>query len=113
MAQKYFQSMPTYDQALEIQGKTSSVWYRFFVSLFQGQPSASETMITVGASPFIFTAPVGGWVIISGGTISAMSFARSLTTVIPAAENIIPLANGDQLTITYSVAPVVTFVPGF
>jgi hypothetical protein len=106
-----FQGMPTYDQQIIQQGNTSSIWYRFFVSLFQGQPTGPEVAIAVGASPFTYPAQVGGWLIISGGTISAVVFTRTTNTSIPVSASIVPVAAGDQVKITYSGLPTITFVP--
>ena len=111
LKQPFFLGVPTYDTPLTISDKTSSVWYRFWIGLFQGQPTQAESVVTVTASPFTYTAPVGGNALISGGTISAITLARTRVNNLGAGENVVPMSNGDQLTVTYSVKPTIVFMP--
>lgn len=102
---------PTYDQPITSKGQTSSVWYRYFQGLFLGTPPAAESVLTLGASPYAYTATGKGFVIIRSGTVSAVQFTRSSTTLTGQTSGIFPLSQGDTLTITYSVLPTVTWVP--
>jgi len=111
LRQPQFLTLPTYDQPLVIGGKTSSPWYRFWVGLLQEQPQGAEIPITVGPSPFTYTAPLGGNALISGGTISAIQLVRTMANNLGPGENVVPLSNGDQLIITYSVKPTIVFMP--
>lgn len=72
------------------------------------QPLAS---ITVGASPFSYTAMKDGYALISGGTVSAVSLTRHGTAVSTPTTGFIPTARGDVISVTYSAAPTMTFVP--
>jgi hypothetical protein len=106
-----YQVVPTFDQPLSIKGSTSSVWYRFFQGLYLGTPSAAEVTITAGASPFTYTALSKGFMIIRGGTVSAVQFTRSVTTLTGQTSGIFPLSNADQLTVTYTGIPTMVWVP--
>lgn len=68
--------------------------------------------VTVTASPFAYTAATRGALFVSGGTVSSISFKRGATTI-PAGivAGVVPVTNGDVVTITYIAAPTVNFVP--
>jgi hypothetical protein len=87
------------------------VWYRFFQGLYQGTPPSAESTLVVGASPWTYTAPVKGFVILKGGTVSAVTFTRSVTTVTGQTAGIFPMNQGDMLTVTYSGLPSMVWVP--
>ena len=106
-----YNTCPTNEQPLSVKGQTSSVWYRFLQGIFSGQPSASESSVSVGASPFSFTAPSGGFIILRGGTVSSVQFTRANTTLTGQTSGIFPLSQGDVLTVTYSGLPSMVFVP--
>lgn len=88
-------------------------------------PSANAvSSIVVGASPFTYTNTTNGSqnVVISGGTVTAISFARlgvsvalcTGGTTCTAATLVAPefeLAPGDSVTTTYSAAPTMTAIP--
>jgi hypothetical protein len=68
---------------------------------------------TVGASPATFTAPTSGMYVVSGGTVSAITLTRGVAAAVNLGSlggtyNVSP---GDILTVTYTAAPTVTFVP--
>ena len=77
LIQPLYLTIPTYDQTIVIANKTSSVWYRFFQGTFTGQPTGAEINIVLPGSPYTYTAPTAGMLIIAGGTISALSLNRS------------------------------------
>jgi hypothetical protein len=107
-----YSSQPTYEQPLVIKGQTSSVWYRYFTSLYKGTPPSSESTIAIGASPFPYQAPAKGFMIIRGGSVSAVQFTRAVTTLTGQTQGVFPLAQGDTLTITYTGGgPTLTWVP--
>lgn len=84
-----------------------------------GQNSASWggsspiAAITVGASPYAYTAPAAGMVVVSGGTVSAITLKRGAPAAISVGETsgIIPVSAGDIVSTTYSVLPTMSFVP--
>jgi hypothetical protein len=92
--------------------KTASVWYRYMQALDGGQPPASETVVTPTASPFIYSAPRGGFVIVQSGTVGSIQFSRSGAFYATGeTAGVFPVGQNDQLKITYSGVPKVTFVP--
>lgn len=75
----------------------------------RAQPVA---VITVGASPYSYTALFDGQVVVVGGTVSAIAIARQGTSVATGlTAGIFPLARLDVLTITHTGAPTATFLP--
>lgn len=69
--------------------------------------------ITVGASPFSYTAPAAGNVLIVGGTVSAVTLKRGSPSAVSvgATAGSVPVSAGDIVTVTYSGAPTMSFVP--
>lgn len=90
-------------------GFVTPVWQRFFGALI-GAPAAISA-ITVSASPTTFTASQRGTVGISGGTLTAVSLTRAATTIALGTTRSVTVANGDVVTVSYSVAPTISFVP--
>jgi hypothetical protein len=106
-----FQTCPAYEQPLTKSGSTQSVWYRFFQGLYQGTPPAAEMTVSVTASPFVYTATQKGFMIVRAGTVSAIQFTRTVTTLTGLTAGLFPLSQGDQLTVTYTGLPTLVFVP--
>lgn len=106
-------TVPNYEVPLNSgpQRQTHNSWYRFFQGVYQGQPPSNESTVSVGGSPFMFTAPSKGYVILNGGSVSAVQFTRSVTTLTGQTAGIFPLNQGDVLTVTYASLPTMTFVP--
>lgn len=72
---------------------------------------AAPTSITVGASPFTYTASAVGHVLING-TVTGLSLIRGTTTIaLPLTTPIVPVDNDDAVKVTYSSAPTMTWVP--
>lgn len=91
-------------------GFITTPWQRFFNALVSA-PAAFQT-ITVTSSPFTYVAGSNGSLTVSGGTVSGIDLTRSGTTLSTSLSGgIIPVANGDQVTVTYSVIPSVVFIP--
>ncbi len=75
-------------------------------------PGAAVTTETVGASPYVFTATVRGFMAVFGGTVSAISIGRGVSNVNAGLlSGIFPLSAGDTLTVTYTVVPTMYFLP--
>ncbi len=106
-------SLPNFNVPLEKQGITSKDWYFFWANLFIGLSPGDEVAVTVGASPYAYTAGVKGNVIVSGGTVSAIAFSRDGVTFYTTGQTagMFALNARDSLRITYTVLPTVTFVP--
>jgi hypothetical protein len=112
MAQQ-FNLLPNFGVALAKAGVTTKDWYLFWANLFSGLPPGNETALTIGASPYTYTAGVKGSLIVSGGTVSAIAFSRDGTTFYSTGQTagMFTLNARDSLRVTYTVLPTVTFVP--
>lgn len=87
-----------------IDGQNSAAW----------GASGAIAAITVGASPFSYTAPAAGTVTIESGTVSAVTLKRGTPAAISvgsATGLLVPVSAGDVVATTYSVAPTMNFVP--
>lgn len=85
------------------------VWLRFFNNLVGS--SLPIVPIAATGSPFSYTASARGSVAISSGTVSGITLKRASATI-QVSPTTIPVMNGDIVTVTYSVAPVMSFIPG-
>ena len=75
--------------------------------------NATQVVPTVGASPWSYTAPAVGNVIVQAGTVSAITITHlgGSAVNVGVTAGVIPVIAGDKVTITYTVAPTVTFMP--
>jgi hypothetical protein len=74
------------------------------------QPVAA---ITPTGSVFTYTAPAWGVVVINGGAVTVIAIKRQGTSITTGlTDAVIPLARFDQVLVTYTVAPTMTFIPG-
>ena len=83
-------------------------------SMLPDSPAAAQPVqsITVGASPFSYTAAFSGSVTVTAGTVSLISIVRQGTTVATGVTTgIFPAARGDVVQVTYTVAPTMKFLP--
>ncbi len=107
-----YRTVPTFTQRLTARdGSTSTPWYRLLQGLHTGAPPAAESTVTVSGSPFCYAAPSGGFAIVTGGSVSPITFTRASQHNTNQTSGVFPLSQGDVLTITSSVAPNVIFVP--
>jgi hypothetical protein len=68
--------------------------------------------IAVGASPFTYTAPYPMAVVLSGGTVSLVSYRRGASLVaLGLLSGIVELNTGDSLQVTYLTTPTMTAIP--
>lgn len=81
-----------------------------YLQQFTQAPAAAITNV-VSVSPYIFVAREPGNLIISGGTISSISFKRGSVTIDLTGQRIIPVSISDSVTIAYSFMPSVQFLP--
>jgi hypothetical protein len=110
MTQQY-RASPTYQTPLQIGNNIAQAWWRWFQAVQLGTPPAAEIPITVGRSPFDFIANQGGFVLVRAGSVSSIHFFRTSDHLTGLVAGIFPMSNGDQLTVTYSVKPIMVFVP--
>lgn len=90
---------------------TNQTWFTFF-SRITARPQAIAA-VAPAASPFTFTASQNGMVSISGGAVSNISLGRARVTGVNVGftSGLVPLAQGDTVTVAYSVAPMMNFIP--
>lgn len=67
--------------------------------------------LSVGTSPYAYTASVRGAVAVSGGTVSAITITRGGAVVQTGViAGMFPVLNGDIVTVTYSAVPTMDFI---
>jgi hypothetical protein len=93
-------------------GYATESWFEFFVRLTTKPPPIVG--VTPSGSLFTYMASTDGNLAVSGGTVSSITISRAAMTNIPTGvtSGIIPMSQGDSVTITYSDAPTVNFIPG-
>lgn len=86
--------------------------YDEIVGLSRASQNPPTNPVTVGASPFIFTPGVAGLVLISGGTITSISYMRNgLAYTVGVGAGAIPVTPNDSIRVIYTVAPSMAFIP--
>jgi hypothetical protein len=90
-------------------GKITQVWQLFLNALVG--PVGPIITVAVGASPFAYKANANGSVAIVGGTISAVTLTRAGVVVALGTTRLVTVAQGDVVTVTYSAAPTMNFIP--
>lgn len=91
-------------------GFVNTTWLRFFGALV-AKP-AGIAPVQVSGSPFIYLASASGTLSITGGTVSSITLTRNnVATPTGITAGLVPVANDDTVTITYSAAPTVNFIP--
>src|SRR5574337_1591764 len=126
-------NVPIQAVALDRGGYFSQPWVHFFQFLYArvggssapsnaalaaaitGGNTGPAVPLTVGVSPFVYTAPLAGSVVVSGGAIENVEFDRAPAGFITvgAFRGAFPVAQNDQLRVTYTAGqpPTMTFVP--
>lgn len=84
-------------------------WNNYFQQISQAASQVMDVALT--GSPFSITPNAHGTLIITGGTISNISLIRGAVTINLTGQVIIPIRISDTISITYSVAPTVQFLP--
>lgn len=102
------------ESAIQMDGTLSVSFYRFLNNLFKSAGGNGPTSsISPSGSPFTYTAAMAGQVIVNGGTVSAIALSRDGTNffTLGVTQGIFLLKPQDELKVTYSGAPTMTFVP--
>jgi hypothetical protein len=86
-------------------------WWRFF-QILDGPPQ-QEANVVLPAAPASadFRVPNDCQILIQGGTVSSITYTRKGTYTLGFTSGYFPLSEGDIITITYTVAPTVTYFP--
>lgn len=107
------QFLPAQTPVADADGRMVPAFYRSLQLVLRavGGWSAPEALRpqTLTASPWQFTAQQPGQLVVSGGTVSAVTLTRGATTI--TAPQAIYLSVGDVVTVNYSATPTVTFIP--
>lgn len=113
MAQQQLNRLPQFGQPLAAGNVTNKDWYFFWAGLWRGLAPELESPVTLTGSPFTYSAPRRGSLIVSGGTVSQIRFSRDGSTFYNtgATAGMFALSAADRLEVTYTVAPTLTFVP--
>lgn len=88
--------------------------FLFDQMIFQPESNGGNIQtISVSTSPLIYTAPSGGFVSISGGTVTPFTQLTrgSATITLGIVDGIVPVNSGDIVTVTFTAAPTVNFIP--
>lgn len=93
------------------QGKILPPWNSYLQQFTQQPPNIM--LLTVGASPFAYTAKEPGNVIVKGGTVTGLFITRGSIVVDITGAVIVPVAVEDIVTVTYSVLPTMKFIPAY
>jgi hypothetical protein len=76
-----------------------------------GSRGAAQAITPTG-SAFTYTAPANGIVVLSGGTVTLIEYGRSASFyLLGLITGSFAIARGDQVRVTYAVAPTMTFIP--
>jgi hypothetical protein len=73
---------------------------------------APVQVLTPGSSPWTYQALQNGSVVISGGSVSAVTLSRDGATFYAVAVGQVTMKRGDSVKITYSSTPTVVLFPG-
>ena len=85
-----------------------------WVKHFAGQQSQAGKIasVSVTASPFSYTANEIGHLHIKGGTVSSVTLVRARVSLLTGQiSGFFPMSPGDVISIVYTVAPTVSFIP--
>jgi hypothetical protein len=107
------QSLPNWTVPLvDLPGGTvSQSWLGFFTYL-SGSPGPIDPVKATG-SPFSYIATGNGSLVVQGGSVSSITLSRARVSGVDlgVTSGLIPMAAGDLVTITYSSAPNLNFIP--
>lgn len=108
--------LPPTNALVDSRGVMATNWWRYFLNVgnqAMGTNETSPATVAVSASPFVFTTPAQGTLLVSGGPVTLIEYSKDGITWYPtgAVGGPIQLVPNDQVRITYSNAPNLTFFP--
>jgi hypothetical protein len=96
---------------VDMSGHIAPAWHRFLQKIAPN-PQAVQAQ-TLKHSPYVFTAPSNGSLVVSGGAVSKITLTRGRVAVdVGQTSGHLPASLGDVFSISYSSAPLVHFLPG-
>jgi hypothetical protein len=90
-------------------GNITTAWSRYLQQFTQAPPNIMT--VEVGVSPFSYEAKEPGYVIITGGVVSAILLSRGAVDINLTGARIVPVSINDFVIITYTGLPTVQFIP--
>lgn len=113
MSDIQYRSLPTFTQQWTPGNVNDANWYRWSTQTENGTPPSSESAVTIGASPFTYTAPEKGFLVVSGGTITSVMISRIPNQFYLTGQTagMFPLSQNDSLKFVFTGKPIMTFFP--
>ena len=95
------------------QGVISPAWLTFFASLVAMPGPIVQQALAVAPATFAFQASVPGQLLVIGGTVTGVALTRARVAIASTGvtSGFIPLGQGDQVSVAYTVIPAVYFIP--
>ncbi|AZS78793.1 hypothetical protein ELS24_10260 [Achromobacter spanius] len=99
-------------QSQTFQSRQTLAFFRNLKRILRQAYSVDDApaVVPATASPMTYTAADRMSLHVAGGTVSSIAFKRGASTLAVGANQLIPLNPGDQVVITYTVAPTITAV---
>ncbi len=93
-----------------------NAWYYLLRTLWGRAGGSGATLpavdVTPTGSPYQYESDISGNLVVRGGTISEISIVRGTSNVITGVTaGVFPMMRGDTVSVTYTVAPTMTFLP--
>ena len=107
-------TFPNYNMPFTLpDGTVNPLWRNFLQGVYTATNPGQPTVVQATGSPLVFQPKSAGTLYVIGGSVSALTIQRADTIVhTQAANSGFRIALGDTVTVTYSVAPTMTFMPG-
>lgn len=108
--------LPPDNQLVDGRGVIATNWWRFLLNVSNQAMGTNQTIpatVTIGASPYIFTTPAQGTLLVSGGPVTLIEYSKDGTTWYPTGvtQGQIQMVPNDHVRIAYMNAPTLTFFP--
>jgi hypothetical protein len=111
VAQQFSAQFPSRDAPLvDKDGKVTEAWYSF-LALLASLTATPVVPVAVGASPFSYEASSIGFLSVAAGAVTSVVLQRGGETVSCPTSGLVPVAAGDSVTVTFTGAPTVNFIP--
>jgi hypothetical protein len=108
--------LPPDNALVDNRGVIATNWWRFLLNVSNQAMGTNQTVpatVTIGASPYIFTTPAQGALLVSGGPVTLIELSKDGVTWYPlgVTQGQIQMVPNDHVRITYMNAPTLTFFP--
>ncbi len=108
--------LPPDNQLVDNRGVIYTNWWRFLLNVSNQAMGTNQTVpstVTAGPSPYVFTTPAQGMLLVAGGPVTLIEYSKDGETWYPTGvtQGQIQMSPNDHLRITYMNAPTLTFFP--